>query len=405
MKKKLLSLTLALTLCLGLTVPVFAKDVKDATKQDILNTFTIYRNGSVNEMEGDYLVDTPFKLLLGLDPRDKVIEKEGYRAISKDDSWTITNTGSTELTMDGDPDYELSVKLTRYDPRDGANDEYVYRRSYDWINENCFSSNGYEKLVRLKAGESVTIPASAFLTADGGEADPGPVFELGVEVSFTALDDMHTWQTYKVYLYEGLWDTLASGTFCFMIDEAQIDSAGPITPAEPEPPSAPAVSFTDVPKGQYYAAAVSWAVANGITNGTGSGTTFSPDEKCSQIQILTFLYRAARGEGAASGADMDKAVSWAREKGMIDDAFDGSTPCTRATAMKYIWQALGKESVAGDGFSDVPADADYAAAVSWGVANGVTNGYGDTFRPGETCTRGQIVTFLHRAYVPEAALK
>ena len=81
-------------------------------------------------------------------------------------------------------------------------------------------------------------------------------------------------------------------------------------------PSAPAPSFTDVPAGEWYADPVAWAVDKGITNGT-STTTFSPTQNCTQAQILTFLYRAARGEGEPTAADMDKAISWAREKGMI----------------------------------------------------------------------------------------
>lgn len=56
-------------------------------------------------------------------------------------------------------------------------------------------------------------------------------------------------------------------------------------------PEAGTVSFTDVDAGAGYAAAVAWAVENGITNGTGADT-FSPEAHCTQAQILTFLYRA-----------------------------------------------------------------------------------------------------------------
>lgn len=49
-------------------------------------------------------------------------------------------------------------------------------------------------------------------------------------------------------------------------------------------------AFRDVPSTAYYAAAVSWAVKNGITSGTSS-TTFSPDQTCTRAQIMTFLYR------------------------------------------------------------------------------------------------------------------
>ena len=37
--------------------------------------------------------------------------------------------------------------------------------------------------------------------------------------------------------------------------------------------------------------AVDWAVANGITNGTGNGR-FSPNDTCTRAQVVTFLYRA-----------------------------------------------------------------------------------------------------------------
>ena len=49
-------------------------------------------------------------------------------------------------------------------------------------------------------------------------------------------------------------------------------------------------------------------------------------------------------------------------------------------------------------FSDVSSTATYTQAVSWAVKQGITAGTGDTtFAPYATCTRGEIVTFLHRA--------
>lgn len=161
-------------------------------------------------------------------------------------------------------------------------------------------------------------------------------------------------------------------------------------------PSAPA--FRDVPAGEYYAAPVSWAVSKNITNGT-SATAFSPDQTCTQAQILTFLYRAVRNGGTADTSDMDKAVSWAREKGMIGGGFDGGKPCTRASAVKFIWQAMDSPIPSTrSSFRDVSSTASYASAVSWAVDAGVTKGTSaTTFSPDNTCTRGQIVTFLHRA--------
>lgn len=165
-------------------------------------------------------------------------------------------------------------------------------------------------------------------------------------------------------------------------------------------PSTSAPSFTDVPDDQYYSAPVSWAVEKGITNGTEPGK-FSPGQNCTQAQILTFLYRAVRGVGAASAEDMNNAISWAREKGMIGTSFDGSKPCTRSTAVNYIWQAFNKPTAKASNFKDVDAKADYAKAVSWAVEKEITNGTnpeGTMFSPDDICTRGHIMTFLYRAY-------
>lgn len=59
---------------------------------------------------------------------------------------------------------------------------------------------------------------------------------------------------------------------------------------EGEPEADQRSGFRDVPTGQYYSEAVSWAVEAGITNGTGT-TTFSPGQTCTRAQIVTFLWR------------------------------------------------------------------------------------------------------------------
>ncbi|MDE7244376.1 MAG: S-layer homology domain-containing protein, partial [Oscillospiraceae bacterium] len=141
-----------------------------------------------------------------------------------------------------------------------------------------------------------------------------------------------------------------------------------------------ASGFTDVDSGAYYAAAVDWAVANGITMGT-TQSTFSPNRICTESEILTFLQRA-------NGFRPVSAVS------------DAASPCTRSTAVTYLWQAAGSPEAAADAaFTDIPADNGYREAVAWAVENQVTNGTGDgtTFSPNDTCTRAQIVTFLYRA--------
>ncbi len=56
------------------------------------------------------------------------------------------------------------------------------------------------------------------------------------------------------------------------------------------------------------------------------------------------------------------------------------------------------EALNNNQFTDVPENSYFADAVGWAVMNSITKGTSDTtFSPHETCTRGQMVTFLYRA--------
>ncbi len=168
-------------------------------------------------------------------------------------------------------------------------------------------------------------------------------------------------------------------------------------------------NFNDVADDAYYAAPVKWAVENGITTGTSS-TAFSPDMTCTRAQILTFIWRAA-GSPTASAANPFSDVTaddyyynaaiWAYENDMVTGStFDADTPCTRSSTVTYLWKfngspVLGIPSL----FKDVSDDAEYADAVSWALIEEVTSGISDTeFAPDMICNRGQIVTFLYRAF-------
>lgn len=58
-------------------------------------------------------------------------------------------------------------------------------------------------------------------------------------------------------------------------------------------PSSSTTRFSDVGQNDWYTQAVLWAYENGITSGTGDGTTFSPNQACTRSQIVTMLYNAA----------------------------------------------------------------------------------------------------------------
>lgn len=120
---------------------------------------------------------------------------------------------------------------------------------------------------------------------------------------------------------------------------------------QPEPKTTQ-MPFKDVKAGSYYEKAVLWAVENKITNGT-STTTFSPDENCTRAQIVTFLWRS-KGEPYASDSNnpftdiasdyyMD-AVFWAVKEGITNGTtpttFSPNDRCTRAQIVTFIYRAM-----------------------------------------------------------------
>ena len=170
--------------------------------------------------------------------------------------------------------------------------------------------------------------------------------------------------------------------------------------------------FYDVPNNAYFYEAVKWAVKNGITTGVGNNL-FAPEQPCTRAQIVTFLWRAAGSpepKGAASGMTdvvsggyYEKAVAWAIENGITTgtttSTFSPDATCTRAQAVTFLARALKAKAASAAEFSDVPTGSYFADAVAWAAANGVTEGIGGgLFGSDNDCTRGQIVTFLYRAY-------
>ena len=120
---------------------------------------------------------------------------------------------------------------------------------------------------------------------------------------------------------------------------------------QPEPKTTQ-MPFKDVKAGSYYEKAVLWAVENKITNGT-STTTFSPDKNCTRAQIVTFLWRS-EGEPYASDSNnpftdiasdyyMD-AVFWAVKEGITNGTtpttFSPNDRCTRAQIVTFIYRAM-----------------------------------------------------------------
>ncbi len=160
--------------------------------------------------------------------------------------------------------------------------------------------------------------------------------------------------------------------------------------------------------------AVYWAVDNGITNGIGDGL-FGPDGVCTRAQAVTFMWNeegkpdasgSTNFRDVADGAWYADAVKWAVQNGITSGTGDGTTfspdkNCTRAQIATLLWNRAGspEPSSQTSRFSDVGQNEWYTKAVLWAYENGITSGTGNgtTFSPNQECTRSQIVTMLYNA--------
>lgn len=150
----------------------------------------------------------------------------------------------------------------------------------------------------------------------------------------------------KNAITEGVNDTIfAPGASC---TRAQMVTFLWRANGSPEP-TVTELPFTDVAVDAYYAKAVLWAVENGITTGT-SDTTFDPDGVVTRAEAVTFLWRAA-GNPAADGklfADVEstkyyaEAVRWAVAngvtKGVSNTSFAPGSACTRAQIVTFLYR-------------------------------------------------------------------
>ena len=420
MKNRVLSLLLALVLCLGLSTAVYADTVDSVWNDDYSVLFTMTSNfhPEWKLYEDQYSIQTitgykgaSADLTLPSVDFDGVAiqavndnafkDNTAIRSVAVPDSYTSIGayafSGCTGLTAVTLPDNMVRIGMGAFSNCSGLT-AIDLPASLAAVEQSAFFYCG--KLAKVELPSGVTsIGNSAFWGC-------GSLTSITIPASVTSID-------YGAFMdCAKLTDVYYGGTAdqwkAIQINNDQ-DFNGALLKAKIHYGSAPAVeepvvgSFQDVKQSAWYADPVAWAVEKSITNGT-SDTAFSPNSTCTRGQIITFLWRAAGSpepSGTAAFTDVTadayyaKATAWAAEKGMADgETFAPADPCTREMAVEFMWKYAGSPDAADASFTDVTSD-----AVNWAVAEGVTNGTTDTtFSPDSTCTRGQIVTFLYRAF-------
>ena len=178
-------------------------------------------------------------------------------------------------------------------------------------------------------------------------------------------------------------------------------------------------AYPDTPADAYFAEPVAQLKDRGVFEGTLCGDGFCPSDPIDRKTVAVWVVRMLDGEDPPAVSesrfdDVDSAGFHARfiERvavlGVTRGCGDGSGFCpdrhmTRAEMAVFLSRAYSLGDGPDPAFSDVPADAWYAADVARLANAGITVGCGDgtRFCPGQDTTRAQMATFLHRADNPD----
>lgn len=168
------------------------------------------------------------------------------------------------------------------------------------------------------------------------------------------------------------------------------------TGAEPDP-----LPFTDVAENAWYTDAVRYVYENGVMSGT-SAATFHPNGTISRQQVWMILARIT-GENPAN---MTEAKSWAVANGISDGTNPGGAVTRQQLATllyRYAVQS-GYDVSVGEStnilsYTDAFGVAEYAIpAMQWAVGAGIITGTGDgsTLAPQGQAIRAQAAVMLMR---------
>ena len=272
------------------------------------------------------------------------------------------------------------------------------------LGEGAFSSSGIT---------SITLPESITSVEDGLFSFCGNLSSVTIPKSVTkigesAFKDCESLSDIYYGSTEKKWNAIdieKNGNDCLLKESTTIH----YTKEEEDRPDQ--IFFSDVTDPSlFYFEPVYWAVDKGITTGF-KDNTFRPNNNCNRATVITFLWRlAGKPDSGITSAFSDmpadqefaRAITWASQTGLATGYNDGSirpwATCNRVAIVTFIWRYAGRpepNSIAD--FSDMTDNADFNKAISWAAENGITTGYKDgTFRPWNQCSRLAVVSFLYR---------
>ena len=234
-------------------------------------------------------------------------------------------------------------------------------------------------LSRVQAGEEVTITATP---DEGYEVEAVTVTDRdGEEINVTEAGD---------------------GVYTFEMPDSRVTIEVTFAPVaeEPELPAVPdgwANPYGDVAANAWYYDAVAYVSASGMMTGT-SAAAFSPDAATTRAMIWTVLARL-NGQSVDGGSPWHAAAqSWAVSAG-VSDGTDPAGNITREALAAMLYRAAGSPAVSGNflAFSDGDSVSSWAeSAMLWATQNGIIGGIDGALTPQGQATRAQVAAMLQR---------
>ena len=234
-------------------------------------------------------------------------------------------------------------------------------------------------LSRVQAGEEVTITATP---DEGYEVEAVTVTDRdGEEINVTEAGD---------------------GVYTFEMPDSRVTIEVTFAPVaeEPEPPAVPdgwENPYGDVAANAWYYDAVAYVSASGMMTGTNAAA-FSPDAATTRAMIWTVLARL-NGQSVDGGSPWYAAAqSWAVSAG-VSDGTDPAGNITREALAAMLYRAAGSPAVSGNflAFSDGDSVSSWAeSAMLWATQSGIIGGIDGALAPQGQATRAQVAAMLQR---------
>lgn len=213
------------------------------------------------------------------------------------------------------------------------------------------------KLTKVSDGKyTFTMPASKVtvvpvFAASQVEEEPTKEPEIFTDVPA----DAYCYNAVKWAVENGITEGLGAGKFGPDVACTRAQMVAFLWRAVGSPePTAAECPFVDVDLNSYYGKAVLWALEKGITNGN-SDTEFAPDMACTRAQMVTFICRLADGQpvgGATGFGDVAAesyyaaAIQWAVEQGITNGVEEGKFApdgtCTRGAMVTFLYRYFAK---------------------------------------------------------------